>query len=78
MEGHQQHLRRGFNWLGGATIVAKITDVATILLVLRFLSKEQVGAASVRSSRRSTGWARAQRSCRPPRCRACNSIPCFG
>ena len=47
MEGHQQHLRRGFNWLGGATIVAKITDFATILLVLRFLTKEQVGAASL-------------------------------
>src|SRR5580693_8668033 len=47
MEDHQQHLRRGFNWLGGATIVAKITDFATILLVLRFLTKEQVGAASL-------------------------------
>jgi O-antigen/teichoic acid export membrane protein len=47
MEGHQQHLRRGFNWLGGAAIVAKITDLATILLVLRFLTKEQVGAASL-------------------------------
>jgi O-antigen/teichoic acid export membrane protein len=47
MEGHQQHLRRGFNWLGGATIVAKITDIATILLVLRFLTKEQVGAGSL-------------------------------
>jgi O-antigen/teichoic acid export membrane protein len=47
MEGHQQHLRRGFNWLGGATIVAKITDVATILLVLRFLTKEQVGTGSL-------------------------------
>jgi O-antigen/teichoic acid export membrane protein len=47
IEGHQQHLRRGFNWLGGATIVAKITDVVTILLVLRFLTKEQVGAGSL-------------------------------
>ena len=47
MEGHQQHLRRGFNWLGGATIVAKITDFVTILMVLRFLTKEQVGAGSL-------------------------------
>ena len=47
MEGHQQHLRRGFNWLGGATIIAKITDFATILLVLHFLTKEQVGAGSL-------------------------------
>ena len=44
MEGHQQHLRRGFNWLGSATIFAKITALATILLVLRFLTTEQVGA----------------------------------
>jgi len=47
MEGHQQDLRRGFNWLGGAAIVAKITDIATILLVLRFLTKDQVGAGSL-------------------------------
>jgi O-antigen/teichoic acid export membrane protein len=47
MDGHQQHLRRGFNWLGSATIVAKLTDFATILLVLRFLTKEQVGAGSL-------------------------------
>ena len=43
----QQHLRRGFNWLGGAMIIAKITDFGTILLVLRFLTKEQVGTASL-------------------------------
>ncbi|HTB68790.1 MAG TPA: oligosaccharide flippase family protein [Steroidobacteraceae bacterium] len=43
----QQHLHRGFNWLGGAMIIAKITDFGTILLVLRFLTKEQVGTASL-------------------------------
>jgi len=47
MDSHQQHLHRGFNWLGGAMIIAKITDFGTILVVLRFLTKEQVGAASL-------------------------------
>jgi O-antigen/teichoic acid export membrane protein len=47
MDSHQQHLHRGFNWLGGAMIIAKITDFGAILIVLRFLTKEQVGAASL-------------------------------
>jgi O-antigen/teichoic acid export membrane protein len=47
MDSHQQHLRRGFNWLGGATIIAKLTDFGTILLVLHFLTKEQVGMGSL-------------------------------
>src|ERR1700742_919486 len=47
MDSPQQHLRRGFNWLGSAMIIAKITDFGTILLVLRLLTKEQVGAASL-------------------------------
>src|ERR1700756_5304034 len=47
MDRHQQHLRRGFNWLGGAMIIAKLTDVGTILIVLLFLTKEQVGVASL-------------------------------
>src|SRR5258708_29934588 len=47
MDSHQQHLHRGFNWLGGAMIIAKITDFGTILVVLRFLTKEQLGAASL-------------------------------
>jgi O-antigen/teichoic acid export membrane protein len=47
MDSHQQHLRRGFSWLGGALLIAKLTDFGTILVVLRFLTKEQVGAASL-------------------------------
>jgi O-antigen/teichoic acid export membrane protein len=47
MDSHQQHLHRGFNWLGGAMIIAKITDFGAILIVLRFLTKEQLGAASL-------------------------------
>ncbi len=47
MDTHHQHLRRGFNWLGGATIIAKATDFGTILLVLLFLSRQQLGVASL-------------------------------
>ena len=47
MDGHQEHLRRGFNWLGGAMIIARATDFGTILVVLLFLTKEQVGIASL-------------------------------
>jgi O-antigen/teichoic acid export membrane protein len=47
MDSHQQHLRRGFNWLGGATIIAKLTDFGTIVMVLLLLTKEQVGVASL-------------------------------
>lgn len=47
MESHYQQLARGFNWLGGATVVAKVIDFSTILAVLLFLTKQQVGVASV-------------------------------
>lgn len=44
---HQRDLRRGFNWLGGATVLAKIIDFSTIFAVLTFLTKQQVGVASL-------------------------------
>jgi O-antigen/teichoic acid export membrane protein len=47
MDSHQRHLTRGFNWLGGATIIAKVVDFSTILVVLLFLTKEQVGIGSL-------------------------------
>jgi O-antigen/teichoic acid export membrane protein len=47
LEGHQRHLGRGFNWLGGATIVAKITDFSTIIVVLLYLTKTQLGIGSL-------------------------------
>ena len=47
MDSHRRHLARGFNWLGGATILAKVIDFSTILIVLLFLTKEQVGLASL-------------------------------
>jgi O-antigen/teichoic acid export membrane protein len=47
MHSHQHHLARGFNWLGGATIIAKVIDFSTILVVLLFLTKQQVGIGSL-------------------------------
>ncbi len=47
MDSHQEHLRRGFSWLASATVIAKIVDLATLLVVLLFLSKPQVGAAAL-------------------------------
>jgi O-antigen/teichoic acid export membrane protein len=47
VDNPDKHLARGFNWLGGATIVAKVIDFSTILAVLLFLTKEQVGVASL-------------------------------
>jgi O-antigen/teichoic acid export membrane protein len=41
------HLDRGFNWLGVATLVAKVVDFSTILAVLLFLTKAQVGVGSL-------------------------------
>nr|WP_321984050.1 oligosaccharide flippase family protein [uncultured Lichenicoccus sp.] len=46
-QDHRRSLGRGFNWLGGATIAAKIIDFGTILAMLLFLSKQQVGIASL-------------------------------
>lgn len=47
MDNPQRHLRRGFGWLGGSTLIARAVDFGTILLVLLFLTKEQVGVASL-------------------------------
>ena len=44
---HHRQLSRGFNWLGGATVVAKIVDVLTTLAMLLLLTRKQVGIASL-------------------------------
>lgn len=44
---HRRHLARGFNWLGGATLIAKITDFSTIIVVLLYLTQQQVGIGSL-------------------------------
>ena len=47
MNEHHQRLKRGFNWLGGASVIARIVDFLTILTMLLFLTKAQVGIASL-------------------------------
>ncbi len=47
MDDHRRHLGQGFNWLGGATIAAKVIDFSTIVAVLLFLTKQQVGVGSL-------------------------------
>ncbi|NPD65194.1 oligosaccharide flippase family protein [Lichenicola cladoniae] len=47
MTTHHRLLGTGFNWLAGATVIAKIVDFATILIMLLYLSKQQVGIASL-------------------------------
>jgi O-antigen/teichoic acid export membrane protein len=47
VSSHQRHLRRGFQWLGSATVIAKVIDLLTMLAVLPFLTKQQVGIASM-------------------------------
>ncbi|MGI3778329.1 MAG: oligosaccharide flippase family protein [Janthinobacterium lividum] len=44
---HGRRLAQGFNWLGGATVIAKAVDFATILAMLMFLTRQQVGVASI-------------------------------
>jgi O-antigen/teichoic acid export membrane protein len=39
-------LRRSFAWLGSASALSRLVDLAAVLLVLRFVSAEEVGAAS--------------------------------
>jgi O-antigen/teichoic acid export membrane protein len=47
MATHRRHLGRGFNWLGGATLIARITDFSTIIIVLLYLTKQQMGIGSL-------------------------------
>lgn len=47
MSEHVDNLRRGFNWLGSASIIARVVDFSTVLLLLTLLSKEQIGTASI-------------------------------
>ncbi len=47
MDSHQEHLHRGFKWVGSATVIVKVVDLATLLAVLLLLSKSQVGIGSL-------------------------------
>ena len=42
-----KQLKRGFNWLGGATVAARIVDMLTTLAMLLLLTRKQVGIASL-------------------------------
>lgn len=44
---HHRHLARGFNWLGGAALIAKIIDFFTIIVVLLCLTQAQIGIGSL-------------------------------
>ncbi len=47
MDEHRRHLARGFNWLGGATVIARVVDALSMLAVILFLTKQQVGTAAL-------------------------------
>ena len=47
MSEAQQQLRRGLIWLGSAAAIGRITDVASTVTVLFFLTKEEVGVATI-------------------------------
>lgn len=40
-------IRRGFVWLGAATTVARIIDAGAVLVVMWFVSREQIGIATL-------------------------------
>jgi len=44
---HSQHLARGMLWLGSATAAAHVFDVMSSLVVLRLLSGEELGVATL-------------------------------
>jgi O-antigen/teichoic acid export membrane protein len=44
--GHSD-IRRGFLWLGSATAVARVLDAGTVLVVMWFVSREQIGLATL-------------------------------
>lgn len=43
----QDDIRRGFVWLGTASVVARVLDAASVLVVMWFVSREQVGLATL-------------------------------
>ncbi len=43
----QQQLKRGLIWLGSAAAIGRVVDVAATVTVLFFLSKEEVGTATI-------------------------------
>lgn len=47
MNEERRHLTRGLLWIGSATAVARILDALAMVLVLRFLSRQEIGLATL-------------------------------
>ncbi|MBW1755997.1 MAG: oligosaccharide flippase family protein, partial [Deltaproteobacteria bacterium] len=43
----QEQLKRGLMWLGSAAAIGRLVDVASTITVLFFLTKEEVGVATI-------------------------------
>ncbi|MET0284928.1 MAG: lipopolysaccharide biosynthesis protein [Polyangiales bacterium] len=43
----QDDIRRGFVWLGAASAVARVLDAGSVLVVMWFVSREQIGVATL-------------------------------
>jgi O-antigen/teichoic acid export membrane protein len=43
----QQQLKRGLFWLGSAAAIGRVVDLAATVKVLFFLTKEEVGTATI-------------------------------
>jgi len=41
------HLKRGFFWIGSANLIARLMDLGSIIILLLFLSKEEMGTAAL-------------------------------
>lgn len=44
---HQRQLARGMLWLGSASLVARVVDALSLIVVLGFLSREELGVATL-------------------------------
>lgn len=43
----REDIRRGFVWLGAASVVARILDAGSVLVVMWFVTREQIGIATL-------------------------------
>ena len=50
MDESTQQLQRGLKWFGAASIVIRIVDVASVFVVWKFLSADDIGIAALCSS----------------------------
>ncbi|HEY6881808.1 MAG TPA: oligosaccharide flippase family protein, partial [Polyangiales bacterium] len=43
----REDIRRGFVWLGAASVIARVLDACSVLVVMWFVSREQIGLATL-------------------------------